>query len=129
MKKIRYTSFPLSLLACLLCVAVSCRKAKPESLVDLRPDTFELGMPGKECLSVPADGEAVAAQPGLQKAFSLRARLRLSDFQSDREVLALPGMLALRLRQHDARDIWRQNYPAGRMPDGRVPVLEAGLML
>ena len=38
-------------------------------------------------------------------------------------------MLSVRLRQHDPRDRKRQNYPAFKMPDGSVPVLEATVVL
>lgn len=38
-------------------------------------------------------------------------------------------MLSVRLRQHSPSDRNRQNYPAFKMPDGSVPVLEANLTL
>ena len=119
-----------SLLACLLLIAVSCQ-TQPESLIDLRPNTFTFQLPCPPCLSIPGNdgGQTASDGPELQDGFSLCARLLLSDFDTDREVLSLPGILSLRLRQHNRGDIRRQNYPAGKMPDGRVPVLEAGLML
>lgn len=63
------------------------------------------------------------------EGFTVKATLRLKDFSEDAELLTIPDVLSVRLRQHNPKDIRRQNYPAGRMPDGRVPVLEAGLRL
>ena len=40
-----------------------------------------------------------------------------------------PGVLNVRLRQHDPPDRNRQNYPAFKMPDGSVPVLEATIVI
>lgn len=117
------------LLLCLLLTAVSCQ-TQTESLIDLRSDTFTFLMPGRPCLCSPANGEQdTSGVNGLQGGFSLCARLQLSDFDTDCELLDLPGILSLRLRQHNPQDIRRQNYPVGKMLDGRVPVLEAALML
>ena len=44
-------------------------------------------------------------------------------------ILEIPEVLSVRLRQHDPLDRKRQNYPAFKMPDGSVPVLEANVVL
>lgn len=67
-------------------------------------------------------------QTGME-GFSVKAILLLTDFSEDTELFRIPNVLSVRLRQHDLWDIRRQNYPAGKMPDGRVPVLEAALQL
>ena len=53
----------------------------------------------------------------------------LTDFEEDSELISIPGLLSVKLRHHDPNDIVKQNYPAGVMADGRVPVLEASLTL
>ena len=61
--------------------------------------------------------------------FTLVVPLTLSDFGEDTELLCIPGVVKVQLRQHNPKDIEVQNYPAFKMPDGRCPVLEAVLTL
>jgi hypothetical protein len=53
----------------------------------------------------------------------------LKKFSGEKGVLEIPEVLSVRLRQHAPQDRNRQNYPAFRMPDGSVPVLEATVVL
>lgn len=46
-------------------------------------------------------------------------------FDGELRLLDIPGVLDVRLRQHDSGDRARQNYPAFPLSDGTVPVLEA----
>ncbi|MCD7935646.1 MAG: hypothetical protein LUG98_02170 [Tannerellaceae bacterium] len=62
-------------------------------------------------------------------AFSVRFTIDLNDFPQERRILEIPRILRVDLRQHDPLDRKNQNYPAYRMPDGTVPVLEANLSL
>lgn len=70
-----------------------------------------------------------AAPSGTQSSFTVKFTADLKSFDRERLILDIPNVLSVRLRQHDPRDRNRQNYPAFKMPDGSVPVLEANLVL
>ena len=59
------------------------------------------------------------------KGFSVRFSADLSVPNRDRHLLQIPEVLDVCLRQHNPLDRDRQNYPAFKMADGSVPVLEA----
>lgn len=61
--------------------------------------------------------------------FTVQFTADLQPFAGDRVILEIPSVLSVRLRQHDPRDRDRQNYPAFKLPDGSVPVLEATVVL
>jgi hypothetical protein len=103
-------------LAALCVTLVSCQSERG-SYVQLRPDSY--------AFLTTANAER-RSQP---QSFTLKTVVCLADFTTDRELLSVPGVLSMRLRQHSPTDTHRQNYPAGTMPDGRVPVLEAVLRL
>jgi hypothetical protein len=56
-------------------------------------------------------------------------KAELKEVDGEKTILEIPEVLSVRLRQHDALDRNRQNYPAFKMPDGSVPVLEATIRL
>ena len=62
-------------------------------------------------------------------SFTVKLTVDLKSFTGEKSLLDIPDVLRVRLRQHDPLDRNRQNYPAFRMPDGSVPVLEAALTL
>ncbi len=72
-----------------------------------------------------ATADSIDAESG----FTIVCDITLADFDTDAEIMGIPGVLSVCLRQHNPHDIAKQNYPAGPMPDGRVPVLEAALTL
>ena len=61
--------------------------------------------------------------------FTVKFTVDLQPFAGEKTVLEIQNVLSVRLRQHDPLDRNRQNYPAYRMPDGSVPVLEACVVL
>lgn len=65
----------------------------------------------------------------MSEGFTIRFNLDLKKFDNEKNILEIPWLLDVRLRQHDAKDHSRQNYPAFKMKDGSVPVLEAVLAL
>jgi hypothetical protein len=74
--------------------------------------------------------QAEFAGPGNgSNSFTVKLTVGLKSFERDRSLLEIPGLLTVRLRQHDPLDRNRQNYPAFKMPDGSVPVVEAILVL
>lgn len=64
-----------------------------------------------------------------QEGFTIKMSVNFQQFTGEQTLLAIPGILTVKLRQADpaARD--RQNYPAFTMQDGSLPVLEAELVL
>ena len=86
--------------------------AKKGSTIRLRPATFTF-----------SDAHRAA------EGFSVKASLDLKTFDGDTVLFNIPNLLNIRMRHHNPKDIRRQNYPAGTMADGSVPVLEAGLTL
>lgn len=61
--------------------------------------------------------------------FTVKCTVDLKKFDGRKDILEIPNVLKVCLRQHDPRDRRRQNYPAFKMPDGSVPVLEANVVL
>ena len=70
-----------------------------------------------------------AAPANPKNGFALKFTLNLKTFDGEENILEIPHVLSVRLRQHDPRDRRRQNYPAFTMHDGSVPVLEANIVL
>ena len=69
------------------------------------------------------------APVGTTSSFTIKLTANFKNFRADERILEIPGVLVVKLRQHDPGDRRRQNYPAFPMPDGSVPVLEATLIL
>lgn len=72
---------------------------------------------------------ALPALADITKGFSVRFSVDLSVPSRDRHILQIPEVLDVCLRQHNPLDRDKQNYPAFKMPDGSVPVLEATISL
>ena len=69
------------------------------------------------------------APAGSTNSFTLKLAVTLQQFAGQKTILEIPEVVSVRLRQHDPLDRNRQNYPAFKMPDGSVPVLEATVAL
>lgn len=63
------------------------------------------------------------------ESFTVKLTVNLQPFTAEQTLLEIPGLLYLKLRQADPANRHRQNYPAAKMPDGSLPVLEAGIRL
>ncbi len=85
--------------------------------------------PAPSSLTASAPQAVFAAPADARAGFTIKLTADLKPCDGDRTILEVPGVLDVRLRQHDPRDRHRQNYPAAPMPDGSVPVLEANLRL
>ena len=55
--------------------------------------------------------------------------VNLQPFSGEQMLLEVPGLITIKLRQADPGNRDRQNYPAAKMQDGSLPVLEAGILL
>lgn len=69
------------------------------------------------------------AGTGKLESFTLKFSVSVTFPVKDVYLLEIPGLLCVKLRQHDPSDWSRQNFPSFPMPDGTVPVLEASLDL
>ena len=76
-----------------------------------------------------ADFNVPDAADAMENGFTIRFSVDLEAFDRDETILEISQVLNVRLRQHDATNRRRQNYPAFKMPDGSVPVLEASIAL
>ena len=90
---------------------------------------FNTSQPAWSTLTAQAPRAEFARPAARTSSFTLKLTANLKSFSGDKSILDIPDVLSVRLRQHDPLDRNRQNYPAFKMPDGSVPVLEATLML
>ena len=90
---------------------------------------FDTSQPARSVLTVQTPQAEFAAPADATDGFTVKLSVDLKKFDGDKSILEIPDVLDVRLRQHDPLDRNRQNYPAFRMPDGSVPVLEASVTL
>lgn len=62
-------------------------------------------------------------------SFTIRLLANLQPFSGEQNLLTIPDLVTLQLRQANPSDRNRQNYPAAALSDGSVPVLEASIEL
>lgn len=76
----------------------------------------------------PQAPSATFGWPG-DTTFTVVFGVNFKTLREETVILEIPEILSVVLRNHDANDRKHQNYPAFKMPDGSVPVIEAGLSL
>lgn len=112
---------------------VSCEQVKEQegSRVELLNNSWKLTLPEDAWseLNREVPEQTLSACPDMEKGFSICCKLNLAAPTFDRHLLEIPEVLDVCLKQHNPLNRDRQNYPAYRMKDGSVPVLEAGLTL
>jgi hypothetical protein len=90
---------------------------------------FNTTEPAQSTLTAQTPQTEFAAPANTTNGFTVKCKVRLKKFDGEKNLLEIPSVLSVRLRQHDPLDRNRQNYPAFKMPDGSVPVLEANVVL
>jgi hypothetical protein len=90
---------------------------------------FNTAVPAHSALTAQVPGAEFTAPASPTNGFTVRFRADLKELGSPRSLIEISNVLSVRLRQHDPLDRNRQNYPAFKMPDGSVPVLEATVAL
>ncbi len=90
---------------------------------------FNTSQPASSTLTARAPQAEFAAPADRTSTFTIKLAVDLKTCDGEKTILEIPDVVRVRLRQHDPRDRNRQNYPAFKMPDGSVPVLEATLSL
>ena len=90
---------------------------------------FNPSQPALSTLTAQATRAEFAVATPAATTFTVKFTVDLKRFDGRKDVLEIPGVLKVCLRNHDPRDRQRQNYPTFKMPDGSVPVLEATVTL
>jgi len=90
---------------------------------------FNTAQPAQSTLTEQSLQAEFAAPPNTTNGFTLKFTVDLKRFDREKSILEIPNVLSVRLRPHDPHDRKRENYPAFKLPDGSVPVLEASLVL
>src|SRR4051794_15380856 len=90
---------------------------------------FHSAQPAQSTLTTEVSRANFAAPANTTNGFTVKMTVNLQKFSGEQNILEIPEVLRVILRQHDSRDRTRQNYPAFKMPDGSTPVLEATLQL
>lgn len=90
---------------------------------------FNTSQPAQSRLTVQTPQAEFAAPADATSGFTVKCMVDLKKFDGEKSILEIPDVLSVRLRQHDPLDRNRQNYPAFKMSDGSVPVLEATVVL
>jgi len=90
---------------------------------------FNASQPAQSTLTAQAPQADFAAPANTTNGFTVKFTVDFKKFDADRNILDMPGVLYVSLRHKAPSDRNRQNYPAFKMPDGSVPVLEATIAL
>ena len=105
-------------------------KQKPTKVELISPSwIFSSAPPPQTALTAQVSQGKLMAPDDVKSGFSIKMNVDLKEFDSEETILEIPQTVHVRLRQHDAQKRERQNYPAFKMPDGSVPVLEASITL
>ncbi len=81
--------------------------------------------PALSTLTAPAPQTEFALSAPVPQTFTVTFTVDFKKFGGEKTILKIPGVLSVRLRQHNPLERTPQNYSAYKMPDGSVPVLEA----
>ncbi len=119
------------ILVCAIALAGKAVVSPRHVQVDLLSSSwsFKTQRSPESVLSKQTPQASFAAPAQSTDGFTLKFSVDLKKFDRDRDILEIPWVVNVRLRRHDAQDRHRQNYPAFKMQDGSVPVLEASIAL
>jgi len=90
---------------------------------------FNTSQPAYSTINALTPQAEFAAPADATNGFTVKFTVDLGKFDGEKIILEIPNVLSVCLRQHDPLNRNRQNYPAFKMPDGSVPVLEANVVL
>jgi len=131
MKKILFfCTVPVLAVICLMACSNETGKQKPVN-VELMSSlwSFNAAQPARSTLTAQVPQAELMAPDDIEKGFTIKLNVDLKNVDGEETILEIPQTVNVRLRQHDAQKRERQNYPAFKMPDGSVPVLEASITL
>lgn len=111
----------------------SCERQEMQNSarIELLDNSWNMNYPStaQAELGAVTQADSLPAIEEIEKGFAIAFIVNLEVPTFDRHILEIPGILDVCLRQHNPLDRNKQNYPAYKMPDGSVPILEAGLEL
>ena len=109
----------------------SCEESQQQiqTQVDLISKYSSFKFPGSSYISLTNQNPSKELSPIKDSTFTLKFTVNTKEVREEKTILDIPEILTVVLRNHDPNDRKQQNYPAYKMPDGTVPVLEAGLLL
>ena len=108
----------------------SCQQEMQEpARITLLNNSWNMNLMAQAKLGGAVQADSLPVIKEVEKGFAISFTVNLEIPTFDRHILEIPGVLDVCLRQHNPLDRNKQNYPAYKMPDGSVPVLEAGLEL
>ncbi|HRQ18193.1 MAG TPA: hypothetical protein PL085_14050 [Agriterribacter sp.] len=115
---------------CLLQTGFAQKKHVSAKLHTLSPYfTFTARAAPYTTLSVSEPKGVIATENSKHESFTIKMSVNLQPFTGEQMLLEVPGLISVKLRQADPQKRDGQNYPASVMPDGSLPVLEAGVTL
>ena len=91
--------------------------------------SFNTSRTAKSSLSGTVPEAGLLLSDDQSKGFTIRFTADIKSVAREQTLLEIPQVLKVYLRKHDPDDRKIQNYPAYKMLDGSVPVLEASLSL
>ena len=131
MKTIRRIILTIIALAVITACSTDAGKQKPVKVELLSSSWFFdfTKKPAESTLTKQLHQAELMAPEDIEKGFTIKFKVDLKSFENEKTILEIPEILNVRLRQHDVKNRRRQNYPAFKMIDGTVPVLEASISL
>ncbi|MBM4093273.1 MAG: hypothetical protein FJ276_28260 [Planctomycetes bacterium] len=106
-------------------------QSRPPAAIELLTSSWDFNttQAARNTLTASAPQAKLAASESLVDGFTVKLAVDFKELDRESTLLEIPDALRVRLRRHDPRDRNRQNYPAFKMPDGSVPVMEATVVL
>ncbi len=111
------------------CVESGVRTAKTEVRLQSPFRNFDTTEAGRSRLSSAETTADLDLPDDLTAGFTIRFSAKTALPGEEEVLLEIPQVLKVCLRRHDPNEWLPQNYPAYKMPDGSVPVMEASLSL
>lgn len=90
---------------------------------------FHDAHPAQSTLTAQAPQAEFAAPADATTGFTVKCEVNVEEVAGEKVILEIPEVLSMRVRRHNPLDRKWQNYPAFKMPDGSVPVLEGTIVL
>ncbi len=107
-----------------------CTEQRTSVELELRSSSWQFPhKPATSTLSQEKTSTVFDAPADSSSSFTVKLQVNLQTGSLPQQLLMIPGVLEVRMYQHDGKDRKHQNYPAYSLPNGSVPVLEAALRL
>lgn len=129
-KMFKSKSSTLLTLFCILSILVSESFAQNGARVNLQSNRWKFNISHTPQSSISKNApraEFITANP--TEGFTLKMDVNLSSFDGEVKLLDIDSVAHISMRRAGLDERNRQNYPAFKMPDGSIPVLEASIIL